>query len=383
MKEVENAIAIQKSVLEKLERANSLLQSNTTNSQEINRLIENELHWVIVGGGPSGVELTAELCDFLGSDVKEHFPLLHNKVKITLIEATNRILPAFDAEIAQYAKESLEKLGANVLCNTLVTKVDTQSMDLRFKDRTANSTTSSSSSSAYVTETVQCGLRVWAGGINIRPVTRSIMASLPTSSLQVSPRGLLVDKKLRVLGSSSVDTSNAGNHATAGGNGSSSVGVGDGTDGTLFALGDCAVSGYAPTAQVANQQGKYLGRYFRDTDCFRNIEKCRHWPDFEYCDQGVLAYVGGSKGVASVKPLLWDLYPMGSKGKKESAKYQNIEGASAYAIWRSLYFSKLMSYRNRAKVAFDWYKTSVFGREISTPYIMKRSSESSADLQKK
>lgn len=48
-----------------------------------------------------------------------------------------------------------------------------------------------------------------------------------------------------------------------------------------------------------------------------------------------------------------------------------LEGSSAFAIWKSLYFSKLMSSKNQAQVAFDWIQTSVFGRDISTPNSME------------
>lgn len=43
-------------------------------------------------------------------------------------------------------------------------------------------------------------------------------------------------------------------------------------------------------------------------------------------------------------------------------------GRSAFAIWRSFYFSKLMSLRNVCQVCFDWGKAVVFGREIATVY---------------
>ena len=130
----------------------------------------------------------------------------------------------------------------------------------------------------------------------------------------------------------------------------------------MWAIGDCAVAGCGPTAQAANQQGIYLGRLFRDTQF--DQEKISVSPEFQYHNKGALAYVGGSKGVAELKSLLWDHYP--TPGGQVS-----IEGAGAFAIWRSLYFSKLMSGRNQAQVGFDWIRTSLFGRDISSPYITK------------
>jgi hypothetical protein len=47
---------------------------------------------------------------------------------------------------------------------------------------------------------------------------------------------------------------------------------------------------------------------------------------------------------------------------------QVIQGQTAFVIWKSLYFSKLLSGRNQAQVAFDWVSTSLFGRDISTTH---------------
>ena len=47
---------------------------------------------------------------------------------------------------------------------------------------------------------------------------------------------------------------------------------------------------------------------------------------------------------------------------------QVAEGQTAFVIWKSLYFSKLLSSRNQAQVAFDWVQTSIFGRDIFTTH---------------
>ena len=70
--------------------------------------------------------------------------------------------------------------------------------------------------------------------------------------------------------------------------------------------------------------------------------------------------MGDGKGIAEIRGL-WDHYP--------TPQGQVVGGTSAFAIWRSLYFSKLMSSRNQAQVAFDWLKTGMFGRDISTPHV--------------
>lgn len=67
---------------------------------------------------------------------------------------------------------------------------------------------------------------------------------------------------------------------------------------TVWALGDCAVSGCAPTAQSASQQGKYLGSLFRDTKMDKNAVLAH--PDFRFIDKGSLAYLGDGKGIVIV-----------------------------------------------------------------------------------
>jgi NADH dehydrogenase FAD-containing subunit len=62
----------------------------------------------------------------------------------------------------------------------------------------------------------------------------------------------------------------------------------------VWALGDCAVSGCAPTAQSASQQGDYLGSLFRDTKM--DMEAIEARPDFQFVNKGSLAYLGDGKG---------------------------------------------------------------------------------------
>jgi NADH:ubiquinone reductase (non-electrogenic) len=235
-------------------------------------------------------------------------------------------------------------------------------------------------------QTIPFGIIVWAGGIAPRPITKHICEKIGASYQSMPRRGIMVDTMLRVLGVS---------------------------DGSVFALGDCAVSGLPPTAQVAYQQGKYVGRLFREgnygsssssSQCLDNSsgkdihDNKTQWFPFVYRDQGSMAYVGGSRAVAQLKPILWDKLDRtsikrntaastvaNSNSSSNSTGTSNtngsvapipasantlVQGESAFAVWRSLYFSKLMSSRNRYQVMCDWVCTSVYGRDISAPYVM-------------
>jgi NADH:ubiquinone reductase (non-electrogenic) len=95
MKEVEDGIKVQKQILQKLEIA-SALQKNGTSEEEIRK----HLHWVIIGGGPTGVELTGEITDFIRGDINRYFPSISSLIKVTLIEGTSRLLGPFDPRMA-------------------------------------------------------------------------------------------------------------------------------------------------------------------------------------------------------------------------------------------------------------------------------------------
>lgn len=335
MKEIENGLTVHNKILEILEQANTLLLTGTNVE-----IIQQLLHWVIIGGGPTGVELTAELNDFLQNDVKKYFPHLMPYINITLLEATDKILGMFDPKISNYAQKILTQHGAHVLCNSAVTKMTSNTITI--KKMIINENTQEKIPHI---ENINYGIAVWAGGITARPITQQIARSIGNE--QIPPnnrpiRGLLVGEKFQVKGlENDPNTRNC-----------------------VWAIGDCALSGCPPTAQAAFQQGNYLGRMLRDTNLDpRLIEQ---YPSFVMNSYGAMAYLGASQGVAELKGMLWDRYPV----TKQPNENTIVEGTGAFALWRSLYFSRLLSNRNKAHVMFDWIKASIFGRDISSPYVL-------------
>jgi len=151
----------------------------------------------------------------------------------------------------------------------------------------------------------------------------------------------------------------------------------------VWAVGDCAVANYAPTAQVASQEGAFLARLFnalaqtdaidqelanlsaeqatktgdaRDdvfaqiTELQRQRRRVKHMGPFQYSHQGSLAYIGHDKAVADVSWL---------RGNLASG------GTWTYLFWKSAYLSMCFSMRNRLLVGLDWGKTYLFGRDVS------------------
>ena len=101
LKELSDARAIRQRIIENLERA------STPNLQfeEHRRL----LHFVVVGGGPTGVEFAAELHDFLTEDLVDSYPNVLADVSITLFEAGEALLSSFDATLSEYTVRNFQR----------------------------------------------------------------------------------------------------------------------------------------------------------------------------------------------------------------------------------------------------------------------------------
>ncbi|KNE66277.1 hypothetical protein, variant 1 [Allomyces macrogynus ATCC 38327] len=274
---------------------------------EIRRL----LHMVVVGGGPTGVEYAGELHDFLRGEVDKWYPEIAPHLKITLIEALPHVLPMFSREMIEYTEKSFADMNIDLLANTAVQEV--RAKELVVKDTKSGAT-----------REVPYGMLVWATGNTMRPVIKDLQARFADKG-QSNRRGLVVDEYLRVAGMPDV-----------------------------WALGDCTATAFAPTAQVAAQQGTYLARQLNDlarTNRTGNdiLATC---PPFDYKHRATLAYIGDERGVSDVSLPFW-------------SNMVSFAGYQSYLFWRSAYLSNLYTLRNRALVAFDWTKEKLFGRDIS------------------
>ncbi|KAM0754869.1 putative NADH dehydrogenase [Meredithblackwellia eburnea MCA 4105] len=321
LKEVSDAEKVRVRLMDCIESANFAGQTQ----EEIDRL----LSFVVVGGGPTGVEYAGELHDFLVDDLSNWYPELAGRIKITLIEALPNVLPMFSKQLIDFTMSTFQENKIDIATKTMVKEVKEKVIIAQNEKK----------------EIVEYpyGLLVWATGNTARPVTRDLMAKI--GDAQNSRRGLLVDDHLRLLGA----------------------------DG-IFALGDCTATNYAPTAQVASQQGKYLARVFaqlakkdallRELDAAKanSVEpsqldslanaviRASNIKPFHYSHQGSLAYIGSDKAIADL-PLM--------KGNLAAA------GFATYYFWRSAYISQLFSLRNRILVFTDWCKCKVLGRDVS------------------
>jgi len=171
MKEIDDGAICQQRLLGCLERADALIHSGAPDSE-----VDKILHFVIVGGGPTGVELAGELSDFISNDVNRLFPRLKGRIKLTLVEAMGRVLAPFKTEVAVVATESLVERGVAVRCDTMVKKVEPTNVSVQVKG-------------APEKEQLDFGILVWAAGIKARPLVAKLRESIGSEAGQNDRRG--------------------------------------------------------------------------------------------------------------------------------------------------------------------------------------------------
>ncbi|KAJ9690292.1 hypothetical protein PVL29_012776 [Vitis rotundifolia] len=392
LKEVEDAQRIRRSVIDCFERASL---PNLTDEER-----KRILHFVVVGGGPTGVEFSAELHDFVNEDLVKLYPTVKDLVKITLLEAGDHILNMFDKRITAFAEEKFQRDGIDVKTGSMVVKVSDK--EISTKERGNGNITS-----------IPYGMAVWSTGIGTRPVIMDFMKQIG----QTNRRALATDEWLRVEGSDSIyalgdcatinqrkvmeDISAIFSKADKDNSGTLTVkefqeviddicerypqvelhlknkqmhdivdllkdSKGDvakesielDIEGFKSALSqvDSQMKNLPATAQVAAQQGAYLAR------CFNRMEECEQNPEgplrfrgsgrhrfhpFRYKHFGQFAPLGGEQTAAQL-PGDWVSI-----------------GQSSQWLWYSVYASKLVSWRTRALVISDWTRRFVFGRDSS------------------
>jgi len=146
MKEISHASKIRNRIIDCFETANLPGQSES----EIERL----LHFAVVGGGPSGIEFAASLHDFLDDDMREAYPNLTQHVHVTIVEAMDGILRAFDPGLVKYTEGELQREKIELWTNTFVSSVGPKSFDVKKKSEKEK-------------RTVPCGMVVWVAGIGM------------------------------------------------------------------------------------------------------------------------------------------------------------------------------------------------------------------------
>ena len=211
--------------------------------------IEAALRFVVCGGGPTGVEVAAEIDDLLCDELRRAFPEIAPRARVVLVEGGSRLLASFDGALADYAARHFRREGIEVRMESPVRAVRAGGLEL------------------VSGETLRCGLVVWAAGTH------------PAGF--VGQLGVPLDARGRVLADRTFAVA-----ARPG----------------LWALGDCAAVGDPPlpaTAQVAQQQGAHLARVLVA------VEEGRAPRPFRFRSFGMLAYIGHHEALADLPGVKW------------------------------------------------------------------------------
>jgi NADH dehydrogenase len=287
LKTLEDATEIRRKVLTAFEKAERI-----TDPAERARL----LTFVVVGGGPTGVEMAGSVTELARQTLRRDFRSIHPEAaRIVLVEGQPRVLPTFHAKLSAKAAEALKAMGVEIWFDCHVTEVAADHVTVT-PDKGAEP-------KRIETETV-----IWAAGVKASPLGKKLAEGLGA--------GVTVDKGGRVA--VGPDCSVPGHPE-------------------IFVVGDLATQpgpdgkplpGVAP---VAMQQGKYVAELIK-----RRVKGEPPPGPFQYWDKGNMATIGRSHAVLESGPIrLW--------------------GYPAWLGWLFIHIMYLARFENRVLVLFQWF----------------------------
>ncbi|KAF9998027.1 hypothetical protein BGZ65_006430, partial [Modicella reniformis] len=299
LKEVADARKIRSRVLECFERAEM-----SRSDEERNGL----LHFAVVGGGPTGVEFSSELFDFIREDCSRLFPGLMNHVTLAVYDVAPKILATFDQSLSQYCMNKFKRSGIEVRTGTVVERVEDGKLVLKGGQE------------------VPFGCLVWSTGLTENPLTVAMEGRV----LKSKSKRILTDPYLRVLDTEGKVIPN------------------------VYALGDCATikdHELPQTAQVANQQAIWLRKALNKWSKQPEKSLTDVAQPFSFKNLGSMAYIGNWEAVVDMTKI--------NENAKESGRF-------AWIFWRSSYLTMSVSMRNKFVIPMYWLMAWVFGRDVSS-----------------
>ncbi|PKL84927.1 MAG: FAD-dependent oxidoreductase [Ignavibacteriae bacterium HGW-Ignavibacteriae-1] len=234
LKEITDALKIRENLIESFERAE---MSASRHDKQKN------LTFVIVGGGPTGVEMAGAIAEIARRTLLPDYPLIaENEIKVILVDASSQLLGAYPDALSDYTKSALENMGVEVRLNT------------RVSDISENVVTTNNG-------TIEAANVIWAAGNEASPLIKCLDTQMDKIGRAI------VDKYMNIPGNENV-----------------------------FVIGDSAfctdedgkeVPGIAPAAM---QQAKFVADVILHG-------KSKH---FKYRDKGMMATIGKAKAVSVI-----------------------------------------------------------------------------------
>ena len=248
------------------------------------------LTFVIIGGGPTGVELAGALGEIANDTLKNDFRNIDPaKARILLVEAGERILPTYPPDLSHQAEIALQKLGVTVQTHTFVTDIQPTVVTVK---------------RGGTVETIPCRTVIWAAGVQASSLGKAI-AQATGAQLDRSGR-IMVAPDLTVPGHPEI-----------------------------FVIGDLANYSHQTgnplpgTAPVAIQQGRYVAQLIRSRLAGNPPAS------FRYRDRGNMAIIGRASAVADLGKL-------------------KFSGFMAWLTWLFVHLMNLVEFENKVLVFIQW-----------------------------
>ncbi len=241
LKTVEDALDIRRRILMAFELAEQ-------RPQDANRL----LTFVVVGAGPTGVELAGALVEIAVDSMADEFDVVDpSSARVILLEGTDAVLPPYPDRLRHSARRQLEEMGVEVRTSALVTGIDSEGVTLSSGER------------------IEAATVLWAAGVQASEVISQVPVETDRAGRAI------VDEYLAVPGHPEI-----------------------------FILGDAAfVDGVPGVAPAAMQQGRYAARAIRTRLAGSSPEP------FRFRNKGTLATIGRARAVANFPWLRFSGFP--------------------------------------------------------------------------
>jgi NADH:ubiquinone reductase (H+-translocating) len=249
--------------------------------------------FVVVGGGPTGVEMAGQIGELARDTLRRDFRSIDPTVtRVLLVEGGDRLLQSFPASLSRKAARSLQRIGVTPQLGRPVVEIDADSVTLEAGDGSR--------------ERIACKTVIWAAGVRASRLA-SMLGELAGAELDRAGR-VTVQRDLTLAGHPEV------------------IVLGD-----MVSVRDAngqphALPGLAP---VAIQQGHYAARLVQDRLTGGST------PPFKYRDKGNVATIGRGRAVADLG-------------------FARLSGPAAWAIWLVVHIWYLMGFQSRLLVITQW-----------------------------
>jgi NADH dehydrogenase len=247
MKSIDDALELRGRIFGAFE----LAEVNARRGESVDHL----LTFVVVGAGPTGVEMAGQIAELSRKTLREDFRTINSRqARVILLDAAAQVLPPFGKQLGEKTKRELEKLGIEVQLGAMVVDVDERGLVVQDRDGTKRR--------------IEAVTKVWAAGVQASPLTRTL----------ADQTGAALDRAGRI--SVNPDLTLPGHPE-------------------VFVVGDMISLDHLPgVAQVAIQGAKYAAK-----EIDRRIKGKEPQGPFKYFDKGDMATIARFKAIARIRKL--------------------------------------------------------------------------------